>query len=502
MGVSDGDGEDPWGFLADRKERAKPVDAEPAVSGDEQPPAPVPPAAQPRAEPSTEPARGGSAGRARGELRAEMGGPSMKRRAWPMAAALVGVAFAGFLTETVGASQMITLAGPSSLIYMYPLGGLGLLGVALLSFRFIDHSARLPMIRAVTGVYALVFAVALALISQSVWPVGATAVVWLLGDQLNFLVPLLIWALAGDEFNVAEGRRIFGWIVAWTYVGQVAGLAVATAAPTVLQALSVPLPALLVFDPLVCAAIAIFLPRAMRRSQAGRGVAHNEGTRQSLSGAWDFIAGVPIWRTLLIASVLTFSSVMTSFLAYMSGAGIIIGDDAGALQTLFGAVALVVFVLCWILQKTGAHRIQERLGIPGTLMVLPVVAVVAGVVLALGSAFGSLVLLVVGISLVRIPRWTIDENARRAALAFVPDERRARVSFFVDLGPVALGLIVAGPLALVGLLTGVYWIVPLIGAILAAAAIHPSLVVVRGWDASMMNWRLRRRKQNRTLDLD
>ena len=30
---------------------------------------------------------------------------------------------------------------------------------------------------------------------------------WLLADQLNFLLPLLIWSLAGDEFNVAEGRK-------------------------------------------------------------------------------------------------------------------------------------------------------------------------------------------------------------------------------------------------------------------------------------------------------
>ena len=109
-------------------------------------------------------------------------------------------------------------------------------------------------------------------------------------------------------------------------------------------------------------------------------------------------------------------------------------------------------------------------------------------------------MLVIGIALVRVPRWTVDENTRRAALALVPDEKRARVSFFVDLGPIAIGLIAAGPIALVGLWTGVTWIVPLIAAALAAFAIRPALQVVRGWDDSLMNWRLRRRKQNRTID--
>ena len=131
--VSDGD-DDPWDFLAARKSEV--AGREPAAS-DALAPEPIP--------------------RERGEIRAEMAGPTLKRRAWPLAAALIAVSFAGFLTEVVGASQMIALAGPSSLIYMYPLGGLGLIAVALLQFRFVDHRARLPMLRAVGFGYAAVF---------------------------------------------------------------------------------------------------------------------------------------------------------------------------------------------------------------------------------------------------------------------------------------------------------------------------------------------------------
>jgi hypothetical protein len=429
-----------------------------------------------------------------------MGGASLKRRAWPLAAALVLVSFAGFLTEVVGASQMIALAGPNSLIYMYPLGGVGLIAVALLQFRFIDHRARLPMLRMVAIVYAVIFAIAIVFISMSVWKIGAIGVVWLLADQLNFLVPLLIWSLVGDEFNVAEGRKIFGWIVAWTYVGQLAGLAVSAIAPMGFDAWGLPLPMLLVVNPIVCVAIAIWLPMKLRGTAAAKGTARDENLRDSISGAWEFISGVRVWRTLLIASLITFASTMTAHLAFLSGIGNILGSDAASLQVLLGSVTLGVFVLCWLIQKLSAQRIQERLGIPGTLVILPVAAILAGLVLALGSAVGSIVVLVIGIALVRVPRWTVDENTRRAALALVPDEKRARVSFFVDLGPIAIGLIAAGPIALVGLWTGVTWIVPLIAAALAAFAIRPALQVVRGWDDSLMNWRLRRRKQNRTID--
>jgi hypothetical protein len=123
------------------------------------------------------------------------------------------------------------------------------------------------------------------------------------------------------------------------------------------------------------------------------------------------------------------------------------------------------------------------------------------VLLAFGSFAGSLAVLIVGISFWIVPRWSIDENARRSALALVPDERRARVSFVVDLAPIALGLIVSGPLALFGIATGHYWVVALAAVVIAAIAIRPSLRVRREWDDSLLNWRLRRRKQNRAIDL-
>lgn len=330
----------------------------------------------------------------------------------------------------------------------------------------------------------------------------AIGLVWLLADQLNFLVPLLVWSLAGDEFNVAEGRKVFGWLVTWTYVGQIVGLALATASPFALGALDIPLTSLLVVDPIVCILLAILLPRAMRGSGAARGLAKDESLREALASAWDFVTGVPIWRTFLLASVLTFAAGMTGFIVFMVGSADLLDRDAGSIQVFFGAVSLAAFVIAWLVQSTVAERILERLGIPGTLLVLPVATVIAGVLLAMGSALGSLVVLGVAITLWRLPRWSIDENARRAALALVPDERRTRVSFLVDLLPLSLGLIVATPLAIVGVVTGQLWIVGVIVAVVAAAAIPLARKVQLGWEDSLLNWRLRRRKQNRTLDLD
>jgi len=437
-----------------------------------------------------------------GEFRAEMGGASLKRRAWPMALTVALIAVAGFLTDAVAASQVISIAGPKALIITYPLGGIGLVIAGLLQFKFVDAAERLKVLRIVTFTYALVFIVALVFLQASLVPIVAVVIMWLLADQLNYLVPLLVWSLAGDEFNVAEGRKIFGWIVAWTYGGQVLGMLIAATSPPLLDNLGISLTSLLILDPIICIAVGIWLPRRMRGSFAGRGLARVESLKESFASSRDFINGVPIWRSLLVASTVTFVAGMTGLIAFMAGESQVIGDDASQLQVFYGSVMLISFLICWGIQELAAQRLQDRFGIPGMLLVLPIATVISGVMIALGIGFHSLIFLGLGLGLWFIPRWSIDENARRAALALVPDERRTRVSFVLDLLPISVGLIIAGPIAAVGILLGWLWLVPVAAALIAVCAIPICLKVRRGWEDSLLNWRLRRRKQNRTLGLE
>ena len=375
--MAESDDDDPWGFIAPRKREAPAADDAPA-----QPPSPSP-AEQLPAVPATAEAEAGvdalaalagqsvRSQRQRGELRAEMGGESLKKRAWPMALALGLLMLAGYLTEIVASSQMLARVGSSALLVIFPLGGISLIVVALVQFRYIDHRARLPMIRTVALAYAVAFAIAVGLLSQSVWPVVAIGLVWLLADQLNFLMPLLIWSLASDEFNVAESRKVYPWIVTWTYAGQTVGLGLSAVSPWLLTSLDIPLTALLVIPPIVCAFIAFWLPHVLRGTQAARGSSKPEDLGEAISSARDFIEGVPVWRHFFAASVLTFIAGGTLYLLFLADAERIIGSDAAALQTLLGFAALAWFAVCWAIQSWGAERLQNRIGIPGVLLVLP-----------------------------------------------------------------------------------------------------------------------------------
>ena len=466
--------EDPWGFL---------------------------PARQPATEAIARVAQPAEV-RERGEIRATVAGISLKKRAWPMAVALAGIFFAGFVTEVVAASQMIALAGTESLLFIYPLGGLGLLLLGLVQFRLVDGAARLKVLRYATLAYAILFTIALVFLAGDLAPILAVGLIWLLADQLNYLLPLLVWSLAGDEFNVAEGRKVFGWLVTWTYVGQMSGLAVALLTPIALRGMNFDLSWLLIIAPIVCVILALWLPIALRNSSAAKGTAQRDSLNESIKGAAEFINGVPVWRSLMVASTLTFIAGTTVIMGYSVGVGDLVGRDAADLQIIFAATWIVALGICWGIQHFFAEGIAERAGIPKTLIILPIATALAAIVLALGSAIGSIALLIVAIIIWRIPRWSLDENARRGALALVPDERRTRVSFLIDLTPVAVGLVVSAPIVGIGFLTGVLWLPGIIALAIALVAVFYSCKVVKGWDESLMNWRLRRRKQNRTMGLE
>jgi len=467
--------DDPWSFLAARK-------AEVASRDSEVPVAEV-------------------GKREAGEFRAEMGGLSLRRRAWPMAMALAVLALAGYLTEVVASSQVLAMAGPGALVVIFPLGGISLLLLAVFQFRFIDHRARLPMIRVVSLGYAAAYVVVVVLLGFSLIPLIATSAAWLLADQLNFLMPLLIWSLASDEFNVAESRKIFPWVVTCSFGGQVLGLIVSAVSPVVMVRAGVPLTFLLVVPPIALVVVGLWLPRLLRHGHAAKGSAKDEGLAAAIGSAKDFVNGVAVWRPFLVASTLTFVAGATMYLVFLANAEGIVGSDAAYLQTLLGGAGVAWFLITWAIQSWGAERLQNRIGIPGALFVLPLALIVCGVLLVVGSATATLAVLLVGVSFWLVPRWSVDENARRSALTFVPDELRARVSFAVDLIPVAIGLIVSGPLAVFGIVTGAYWVIAVAAAVIAGLALLPLRAVRAGWEDSLLNWRLRRRKQNRTLDL-
>jgi len=474
------DADDPWAFVSARSPRKS--DGGDSSSSD----------AAGSEAPAPEPAARGSRLGSDDDPTAMQ---SLRKRGLPMAAALAAVFFFGFVTEVVAAARFVTLLGSSALVIIYILGGAFLIIAALAQMTWIDRMQRDKALIRLTIGYAIVFAIALGLVAYEPTTVWGTGMVWLIADQLNFLLPFIIWAIVNDLFNAGEGRKVYPWVTSWQYGGQLLGLAVATVTPLLFVPLGIPLWTLLIICPIGILLTGILLPRALRGRVISRGHGRDESLAVSIKSTWEFVGGVKVFFAMFTSSVLVFVAAQTLEASYLTTADRVLGDEA-KLQILYGATAVTIFVVCGILQKFVTTRLVERTDIPGALALLPAAAIVASLLIVVGIVAGDVLpIVVVGILVWWIPRWSFGDVARHAALAVVPDEKRARVSFFVGVAPFALGLIVAGFITWFVAVIGYPVVAPIIALLFAVAAIPPARRMMAGWSDALLDPRLRRRKR-------
>lgn len=477
----EGDDDDPWAFVTARNPRAANPGAKSLID-----------AAVGDADSTDTPPEAGTRLEEAGELTAMQ---SLRLRARPMAWALAAVFFFGFITEVVAAARFVYLLGPTALVIIYILGGICLVLAALAQMTWIDRIQRDKALIRLTIGYAIVFAIALGFVAYEPTTVWGTGAVWLIADQLNFLLPFIIWAIVNDLFNAGEGRKVYPWVTSWQYGGQLVGLAVSAVAPLLFVPLGLPLWSLLIICPIGILLVGVLLPRALRGRVVSRGHGRDESLAVSLKSTWEFVGGVKAFRMLFIASILVFIAAQTLEATYLTAANEVLGDEA-KLQILYGATAVIVFSACGLLQKFYTTKLVEKFDIPGALALLPIAAIVAAVLLIIGVLTGpSLPIALVGIICWWIPRWSFGEVARHAALAVVPDEKRARVSFFIGVLPFALGLFIAGFITWIVTAIGFPVVAPAVALLFAAAAIPWARSMITHWSDALLDPRLRRRKR-------
>lgn len=421
---------------------------------------------------------------------------SDRRKRWErgLAYALFLFAFSGVLTDAVAASQLISDGGAATLGVVWPAAGLALLLVIFAISGRVDRFARVRVLVWGAGMYAVAFGLVLAMLAFGVGASVPNALAWVLADQMNFLVPLMIWALAGDVFTAGQGINVFPRMSRWLLGGQVAGLLVAVASPFAFDAIDISLTWLLALPVLACVAVMLILPRALRGAATSAGHGEVETATQALRNTRSLIAELPAFRWLMRVSLLVMAAGAIIEFGFLDVSGARMAD-AGDIQVFYAGVSLVGFCACLLVQAKVTPRILNRQGVAKALRVLPLAAVVGAVVMLLGGLLENVVLAAVALLAWRIPRWSLDASARQSAQATVPDERRARSSLLIDLVPFAGGLIfVALPVGL-AVATDSLWVAPVLGLVLAAASFRMSRQVTKTWDDTQLSYRLKRRRR-------
>ncbi|MEN9504673.1 MAG: hypothetical protein RI958_599 [Actinomycetota bacterium] len=417
------------------------------------------------------------------------------RRRWEigLSLTLALVAFSGALADTVAASQLISDGGIGAVGIVWPIAGLLMLAVAYFQSGRVDRFARVKVLVWLCAAYAVGFAVVLVLFASSAPTWLPSALAWGLADQMNFLVPLIVWALAGDVFTAGQGVTVFPRMSRWLYGGQGIGLVAAAVTPFVFDT-DLSLAWLLVLPPIACVIVAVLVPRSLHDATTSEGHGKEQSSAEALRDTRSFVKELPAFNWLLRASFAAMAAGAVLEISFLS-----IADDryesAADLQVLYGGAAVIGFVICWILQTYAATPLLQRLGVGKVLRFLPFATIASAMLMLLGGVFEQIALAMAALIVWRLPRWSIDASARQAAHATIPDERRARVSFLIDLVPVSVGfVIVAIPIG-IALATDTLWTAPILAFVLAAAAVVLSKNVVSTWDDTQLSYRLKRRKR-------
>lgn len=325
-------------------------------------------------------------------------------------------------------------------------------------------------------------------------------------DQQWLLFPMLIWSLANDMFSTAEAKRIFPLLGIAALFGGVTGNALtASVAQWLVRGPLGSLELLLSSAGLVLLITVVLIVAVRRIDFNTRQSRQEERVLDTLREGMAFVREVPAYRYLTLAMILLgvgfnvveYQLIRTASQAYSQTTG---------LEAFYATMRAVRILVMVGVQGMLAGWLLNRMSFKSIFILMPA-ALFTGLLVMF--FWPSLIGAVVGEYVARITLEGIDQPSRRAFLGLVPDERRGRVSAFMDGYLYPAGSIISCGivgLTMLGVSRGL--IADGIGRLLyfgvavvcTAAAVWAIVLFRTHYDKSMLNWRLKRRQRKSILD--
>jgi hypothetical protein len=419
--------------------------------------------------------------------------------------ALGAVLFANYtamgITKVISVSGFLSQVKDHYILLVWAVDMVLLILATGLQSLIVDRFDRIRLLLFVLLGFAALYALLPLAFAFEAFPlsIGYTFI-YLLNDQQWRFFPVLFWILVNDIFDPAAGRRLTPIIGNFAFVGTIVGLGVAG------------WDARLQFGPvrLLLLNAAIFVAGLVAAYFGLRRVRLTAATRTAISmketftEGWDFIKTVPAFAYQALG-MLGAGAVMTVLLYdALSDAKLDLGNG---FQSFYANYNLLIAVGSILVQSVSG-RVIERFSLKNSFLIQPFIMLGAGAVNFLVPGFWSSS---AAQGVARVSYETIDLANRKAFQAMVPNERRGRVSLFIDsylpsLGTIlgsllTFGIVAAGlRLGLERMLYGGLYLGA--GLVLAALTFWTALRVRRTYDASMLNWQLKRRTRGSSGVLD
>jgi ATP/ADP translocase len=401
-------------------------------------------------------------------------------------------AVSGFLEE----------GGTNQILIVWGVDYLFILLTAVLQTLIIDRFNRLAILKGITLTFMLVFVILRVMFLLGLPGWLNYAVQYILSEQQLVAFPLIFWVLANDVFDLSQAKRLFPLIAGMSFVGKLIGIGIALVSPNLLSRLTVAPEEMLLFNVALYLIVYVLMSIGLRRAKIRQTQQKHETVGETLMEGWGFIREVPSFRYLMLAllaltvcdTIIEFRFIVVSKAVFLAPADY---------QRFYSLYRLGVNLAAFAIQTFLTSRIIDRLTLKNAFLVLPVAA--------LGSALWMIGLpgIVSGVGgqvLTKLGRDTVNESARKSFEGLVPEERRGRVSAFMDsylvAGGTIAGCLIAGAIVLVGerLMPNSYFYIYLAVVVLASLFALWAILRMRAvYDSSLFNWRLKRRQRGASV---
>jgi ATP:ADP antiporter, AAA family len=416
--------------------------------------------------------------------------------------ALLSNSLAQKVSEIASISNFLSDVGvPQFLIVLIISSGVSILMTSLQSL-LVDRFDRITLIRGISISLGLAF-----ILLRLLFFFGAPAwlnysIFYLLSDQQFTFFPLAFWILSNDILDVSQTKRLFPILASWGFAGNLVGIGIAAISPKLFSLLGLQSEALLTLNILIYLMLYLLFQFGLKHIRMRQTRHTVETIQETLTEGWEFIREVPAFRylTISILAIIVCENIIDFHFFVVSESAF---NSVETYQIFFSLFTLARVLAYITIQAVLTQRIISAINLKNTFLIQPFSSLAGAICsIAMPGLWGS----VGGVALQKLPQYSIDETARKAFQGFVPEERRGRVSLFMDSYLVAGGAILSAALTGTIILLGEqlqiyhYAYIYLAVAVLAAfAGIWAILRMHTVYDSSLFNWRLKRRQRGKSI---
>ena len=330
---------------------------------------------------------------------------------------------------------------------------------------------------------------------------------YLLADQQFMILPLAFWALASDVFDVTESKRVFPFIASGAVIGGLLGNGAAALVTYLAEKYTFGLTQIFIAIAIVLIASVLYLRIIFNKVTLKTRQSREEhaSLTETIKIGTDYFQNVPVFKAvgiLMFLAGLVLTLLEFNFLSVIDKS---VSSDL-EFQRFLGYYKAIQTSGLLVFQWLITSRVLSKIHLKEAFAVFPVsLAIASGVALSVSSVFGA--------ASARFVARTVyagwDDPARKSLQGLVPDEKRGRISAFMDSYFITTATVI-GCIVLIILLTlvsnsiitsalaiTIYLSIALVAALLGIIAF---IYLRRVYDTSMLNYRLARSKRKSVLD--